>query len=979
VITIILLVLSSVVVRSNVMDYIGDRYADFGVRKTLLGTRLRVAENVIRFSVEWDESTWARRVPAAQGLVERFAAENGHILLPAHASSPMMLVLGDITPARGASDFASYLALVDEFSYQVSGYMTVTGRTLSGFLYTPSLDFLAIYPAPRDDPLKKFGVKSVAELLRKVMPAAGDLTNPAIVSALLQNRDPVWLPKVIEPFSRQPVLQLEQVIPLLHASVKNRKPFAIFVQNIPASDLTDGLNASRYDEVSLLVDSAGKVILTTENSPKSGGLTSRVLSASSSTGIKTRLGGFYRNGLFIIGDTVTPVGWQLIYAFTWRTLGVTLGPRLAAFAGAMILAMSAMWVFLILLDRNVFTPGYKHSKRVFESEALNRTMLKTSPVGLSLLSFENGEILLQNDVMKIYEKEASPDEPPLWRRLLGLFDRSVDAPPWQSDIEISHRMSDGRVSDLLVSLVRTKYLGIDALLCSLSDVTALKNIERKLDEARIAADAANKAKSEFLAIVSHEIRTPLNAIIGNLELLADSPLSAAQSERLGVVTSSATALLDIINDILDFSKMESGRMTLELTRFDLVDVIKRVAAIFAPMAGAKGLEFVVVIDEGLAEHYRGDPTKIRQIASNFVSNAIKFTDEGEIMLEVYRQDDMLADSPIVIGVSDTGIGMTQAQQKTLFQPFSQADSSISRRYGGTGLGLALCWRLTQMMGGTLSVISEPDRGSTFVARLPVRPDTSAPATSDDGEKEVQNDSPATTGARILVVDDNPSNRELLAAQLATLGYDADVVDSGGTALMYFNEQHYDLVMTDLSMPGMDGRALARCLRAQDAHVPVIAVTAHCGAEEHRRCLEAGIDEILVKPVSLNMMDRTLKSRLASSFRTPDIDVNAKPDISTGPLPAQVHAALDSSVRRSISILRAAVGAEDLQTVLAQLHSVRGAFAMIHETEVADACHQMEQQAHNHDLAALTVALEHFEVLALEAVSRRATRARASTG
>jgi two-component system capsular synthesis sensor histidine kinase RcsC len=573
--------------------------------------------------------------------------------------------------------------------------------------------------------------------------------------------------------------------------------------------------------------------------------------------------------------------------------------------------------------------------------------------------------------MRTYELNTHQDEPGLHARLFSLYDRSPDAPAWQSDLEMPLRLADGRVDDLLVSMVRTKYRGQDVLLCSFSDVTTLKNTERKLDEARAAADAANQAKSAFLAMMSHEIRTPLNAILGNLELLGRSPLSQSQEERVGVITTSSTALLGIINDILDFSKVESGQMTLESISFDFGDLIRQVGAMFEPVAHAKGLEFDCVIDDALAAHYLGDPTRIRQIAVNLVSNAIKFTAMGEVLLEVYLMDDTADDSPIVIGVSDTGIGMTPQQQETLFHAFTQADSSIARRYGGTGLGLALCLRLTELMHGSIRVKSELHCGSTFVVTLPIPVSAgtpvSVPANTKTGSESAEIDAHAI---HILVVDDQFANRELIVAQLATLGYEADTADSGGAALRRFNERHYDLVMTDISMPEMDGYAFARCLRAQGAMVPIIAITANVAAEERTRCTEAGIDEILLKPALLGTMDATVRRLVNKARQRPAINVLAKRDISQGPLPEHIHASMVQSLKESLEALHAAIERGDIEAVLAHLHAVRGSFAMIQEPLMANACAQMEKQARDHDFPAVKDGLARFGPLAYSTLARR---------
>ncbi|NVH77902.1 response regulator [Paraburkholderia sp. JPY432] len=876
------------------------------------------------------------------------------------------MMLGDIGPSRPASDFAPYLALGVDFEYRVGPWAKVQINAVSGYFYSPDRHFVGILPAPiPGDPFKQSGAKDVHELLDRIAPDIGDLTDPTLVERLREGGGESWFPPVTDPFSDQPAIRL--VMP----AFSDGKIFLVAVRKIYLGSLIEKLAGGRYDEQTLLLDSAGNVILSTAKPGTGAALRQRILDSRPRAAERTAGNRSHRNGLFMATEEVTNTGWTVVYAFTWRTILRDLGPRLATYIAVMLLVLGFMWLLLLMLDHKLFKPDYERSQRVFESEALNRTMVAAAPSGFALLSFEQGEILLQSNLMRSYELNTHPDEPRLHERLLALYDHSPGAPAWQSDLEMPLRLADGRVDDLLVSMVRTKYRGKDVLLCSFSDITTLKNTERKLDEARAAADAANQAKSAFLAMMSHEIRTPLNAILGNLELLGRSPLSPLQEERVGIVTSSSTALLGIINDILDFSKVESGQMTLESISFDLAQVIREVAAVFEPVAQAKGLEFDCVIDDALAPHYLGDPTRIRQIAMNLVSNAIKFTATGDVLLEVYLKDDTAADSPIVIGVSDTGIGMTPQQQETLFHAFTQADSSIARRYGGTGLGLALCLRLTELMHGTIWVKSELNAGSTFIVTLPI-PVSAATPVSAAGHTKAESKPTAidTHAIHILVVDDQLANRELLVAQLATLGYEAEMADSGGAALRRFNERHYDLVMTDINMPGMDGYALARCLRAQSSTVPIIAITAHVAAEVRAQCTQAGIDEVLLKPVLLDTMDATVRRLVDEAAKRPANDTVTRRDISQGPLPEHIHAAMSQALKDSLRELHAAIELGDMKTVLAQLHAVRGSFAMIQETEVATACAQMEQQARNNDLAAVKDGLERFEPLAYSALARR---------
>ncbi|MGF6921127.1 ATP-binding protein [Paraburkholderia sp. 40] len=963
----VLVLLTGVVLKSAVTDYIDDRYTDFALRQTRLQLEFLERERTLRAAILHEESTWGTRAPPPATLIDEFAAQHGRVVLQRHRNFDPVMMLGDVGPSQHASEFAPYLALGVDFDYRLGPWAKVQTSAVSGYFYSPDRRFLGIVPAPASgDLLKQSGAQDVHELLDRIAPDIGDLTDPTVVKRLGEDRSATWFPPATDPFSEQPAIRL--VMP----AFSDGKIFLVAVRKIYVAPLIEMLTGEkRYDEQSLLLDSAGNVILSTAKPGTGAALTQRILN-SRTQGMQPA-GGVHRsrNGLFMASAEVTDSGWTLVHAFTWRTILRDIGARLAVYVAAMLLVVAFMWVLLLMLDHKLFKPDYERSQRIFESEALNRTMVAAAPSGFALLSFEQGDILLQSNLMRTYEANTHPDEPGLHTRLLGLYDRSPDAPAWQSDLEMPLRLADGRVDDLLVSMVRTRYRGKEVLLCSFSDITTLKNTERKLDEARAAADAANEAKSAFLAIMSHEIRTPLNAILGNLELLGRSPLSPSQEERVGVITSSSTALLGIINDILDFSKVESGQMTLESISFDLGDVIRQVGAMFEPVAHAKGLEFDCVIDDALAPRYLGDPTRIRQIAVNLVSNAIKFTATGDVLLEVYRKDDTADDSPIVIGVSDTGIGMTPQQQETLFHAFTQADSSIARRYGGTGLGLALCLRLTELMHGTIQVKSELNDGSTFVVTLPIPVSTDTPVVApDDSKAKWESTGIDTRAIHILVVDDQLANRELIAAQLATLGYEADIVDSGGAAVRRFNERHYDLVMTDINMPGMDGYALARCLRDQSATVPIIAITAQVGAEERSRCKKAGIDEVLLKPVLLGTMDATVRRLVKEAGKRPASDTAARLDISHGPLPEPIHAAMSQALKESLEALYVAIERVDIKTVLAHLHSLRGSFAMIQETAVANACAQMEQQARNNDIPAVKDGLDRFEPLAYSTLARR---------
>ncbi len=969
--TLVLLAVTGVMLYAQAKDYVAERYAGFVIRKTLLQTALGVREGAFRIGLAHEEYAWpVRMAAAAPDLVQTFASQQGRMEFQRNPNFPPVVALAEVGPGRPAAAYLPYLHLTDEISYSAAAY--AKALSVSGFFYSPDRSFLGVGPMSETvDPLALVGAKDVPELIQAIAPDLGDLDSPEVQQRLIEAGGPRWLPPANDPLTRKLSLRLYQ------AASSQGRIFAIFVAIYPAETLNAYLATTRYEEAALIIDRDGRQLLPYGMDGQDAQLAERILRYSQQTPAKpAELR--YRDGLFVLSDQVSESGWNLTYAFSWRTIVADLWPRLAGYSAAALLMVAFVWSVLLLLDRKVFKPGYARTQRIFESENLNRTMVATAPSGLALLSLNSGEVLLQNEVMQSYAASGAPGAPSLHARLLALYGGAPDAAIWHADLELPFARADGSHSDLLVSAVRTKYQGVDVLLCNFTDITARKQLEQKLDEARVAADTANQAKSAFLATMSHEIRTPLNAILGNLELLERSGLSAAQSERLRAVTSSSATLLDIINDILDFSKVESGQMSVESIPFDLAEAARQVIAVFTPAAQAKGLELDCIIDDGLAPRYLGDPTRIRQIMFNLVGNAIKFTSRGDVLLEVYRQDDNAPDTPVVIGVSDTGIGMTPAQQATLFRPFSQADSSIARRYGGTGLGLALCGRLAALMRGGIAVTSAPQQGSTFLVTLPLR---AAPAEAQEVpalDDTAPGHQEPPIAARILVADDNPANRELMKMQLETLGYQADLAEDGSAALGRYTEQAYDLVITDVNMPGMDGYAVARCLRAQGAQVPIIAYTAHVGAQEHQQCRDAGIDAVLVKPLLLGKLDQAIR-RLLRAGAAPASAPTPRDEIAQGPLPARVHEALALSLRQSLAAIRqelAALREENPGAPVetqAHLHSLRGAFAMIHETALADLCARMEDMARGHRSQALASVLDEFEQSAAAALTKRRPR------
>ncbi|MFM1887547.1 MAG: hypothetical protein RL026_2704 [Pseudomonadota bacterium] len=385
----------------------------------------------------------------------------------------------------------------------------------------------------------------------------------------------------------------------------------------------------------------------------------------------------------------------------------------------------------------------------------------------------------------------------------------------------------------------------------------------ELLEALQQAEAATRAKSDFLAMMSHEIRTPLNAMLGMAELLSLSTLDDDQAEDLATLRSSGESLLSLINDLLDYSKIEAGRLELDDVPFDLRAELRDTIALYRPLATQRQLQLDLILADDLPAQVQGDSARLRQILSNLLSNALKFTHSGGIEVRAALLVAAGSGQRLRLEVRDTGIGIPMRHIPRLFRAFTQVDASINRRYGGTGLGLAICGRLAEAMGGHISVTSEEGLGSCFVLELPLK--GVAPSLPPAAEVADTGLHPVVGMERlvVLVVDDHVVNLKLALAMLARLGVTADAVTDGSQALQAVQERAYDLVLMDVQMPVLDGLQAARAMRALPlARQPkIVALTAAAFESDRRNCLDAGMDDFLAKPLRLSTLRSLLRQLL----------------------------------------------------------------------------------------------------------------------
>ncbi|MER2530057.1 MAG: response regulator [Candidatus Competibacter sp.] len=526
--------------------------------------------------------------------------------------------------------------------------------------------------------------------------------------------------------------------------------------------------------------------------------------------------------------------------------------------------------------------------------------------------------------------------------------------------------------ELLEKTQRVEQFNID-----LEDRIAERTVELRLAnenllEAKELAEAATRAKSRFLANMSHEIRTPMSSALGMVDLLADTPLDERQHSYLATIASSANTLLIILDDILDYSKIEAGKLELAPKPFNLRRVTERVVELFRSQATDKRLALSLRYADGTPEFFSGDTVRIRQVLTNLVGNAVKFTERGSITLDVMALEQTDDHALLRVAVIDTGIGISDEVLDNIFEQFTQADESVTRRFGGTGLGLAISRHLIEMMNGRLEVESKSGIGSTFHFSLALPRVTADQAVTLDDTLPPPPSATAYSTANILLVEDNAINRRMACILLEQLGCQVDEVTNGREAVDRVISGRYDLVLMDISMPEMDGFEATREIRRREGdgpHVPIIAMTALAMRGDRERCLAAGMDDYIPKPVKRQTLTAML-GRFLSPVTIKPVPTSADTPSTANLLPAMPildasllanatggdQAAVDELVtmcvedaRQRFTELTIALGSGDAKRATAIAHSLAGIVLSIGGMEVGQLARNIETAAQSEHL------------------------------
>ena len=524
-----------------------------------------------------------------------------------------------------------------------------------------------------------------------------------------------------------------------------------------------------------------------------------------------------------------------------------------------------------------------------------------------------------------------------------------------TDYELTARARDGKQT--VVSYNATTFYDrsrtLQGVFAAARDVTERKRVEAELQLAKADAESASRTKSDFLASMSHEIRTPMNSIMGIADLLAKTELTAEQEKYVEIFRRAGDNLLNLINDILDLSKVEASQLELERTGFSLSDHLEKVIEMVAARAQEKGLALVCEIAPDVGTDLIGDPTRLQQVLLNLLGNAIKFTASGQVSLRVTTHGDAAMPTALRFTVADSGIGIADDKLDRIFERFTQADSSTTRRFGGSGLGLTISRRLVELMGGRIWVESVVDEGSVFAFAAPF--ETWAEADRSVSAPVGAEPEPPLPALRILLAEDSPDNCMITLAYLADTPYQVEIAETGAVACDMFAARHYDLVLMDRQMPVMDGLTATRAIRAWEhqnhrAPTPIIALTASALKGDREKCLAAGCTAFLTKPIRQDVLLRAIKDRSVVAPAPARDDAGP-----TGAIPAwtehrfahRIPAYLESC-RQNVTVMGEALERGDFGPVAILSHNMRGTGGAYGFPAITDMGAALEQAAESAD-------------------------------
>jgi signal transduction histidine kinase/CheY-like chemotaxis protein len=515
----------------------------------------------------------------------------------------------------------------------------------------------------------------------------------------------------------------------------------------------------------------------------------------------------------------------------------------------------------------------------------------------------------------------------------------------------------------------------DAIRMSREAILQMEEQSAELREASARAEAASAAKSEFLTNMSHEMRTPLHAVLGMLALAKDGETSPGRARQIELARRSAESLLGTIDDLLDFAKIEARKIDLETELFSLRELLQNTMEPLDVSASSKGLTLTWDVDRTVPDIINTDPVRLRQILTNLIGNAIKFTSTGGIAVHVLTPE-KAEDERVTIrfDVRDTGIGIDPAKLATIFQPFTQADSSHSRRFGGSGLGLAIAARVIEAMGGRVEVVSQPGKGSTFSFTI-----TAAvqPGATPRRSARSSGRMPAVTTPqprmRVLVAEDHPVNQEFAAEALRRIGHDVSVASDGAEALKMMTRERFDVVLMDVQMPALDGLEVTRRYRAAEKHgrTRILALTAHTSREDRERCLESGMDEVLTKPLGL----KQLAAFLGAPEPPPPSEALLAAVGGNVKLLARVSEAFSKQTPPLVEGMRSAISARDAVGLQRHAHTVKGAVSNFAGDPSIALAKELEDAARADDFARAASVMPRLETALRELEQRLSSAVR----